>query len=391
MTEPYRCLAALSHADEAALRERAVFECSFWRTQVDGIHVLCPYPLVLESSHWDLLAEAAESLSREALHAERTILANPQLLSKLGLPKTLARSLAGYQQAADGTRVIRFDFHWTTSGWQISEANTDVMGGFIESSGLTKLMESHYNGVVNTGDPAGAVAAKLAARGSVGLLHLPNYFDDRQVMLYLARRIEEAGGRAYPVGGYQLEVGADGFRISAKKEILAALFRFFPAHWLPRLAGWRAFFRNSKTEICNPAISLISQSKRFPLVWEEAGLPMPAWRQWLPETRVPDDEQEEWVLKPAFGFEGKNVAVPGGSSARRWKQIQKSALQNPERWAAQRKFTALPVDTPDGPGYPCVGVFVIDGKAEGAYGRISSQPLIDDRAREIVILKGVER
>jgi hypothetical protein len=46
----------------------------------------------------------------------------------------------------------------------------------------------------------------------------------------------------------------------------------------------------------------------------------------------------------------------------------------------------MPLATPDGPLYPSLGVYVIDGKAAGAYGRIGARRLIDDRSREIAVL-----
>jgi hypothetical protein len=46
----------------------------------------------------------------------------------------------------------------------------------------------------------------------------------------------------------------------------------------------------------------------------------------------------------------------------------------------------LPLETLDGPRFPCLGAYVIDGQAVGAYCRLAPRPLIDDRAQEMVVL-----
>jgi hypothetical protein len=44
------------------------------------------------------------------------------------------------------------------------------------------------------------------------------------------------------------------------------------------------------------------------------------------------------------------------------------------------------LETPDGPMHACVGVYTIDGKAAGAYGRLSSKPVIDYTAVDVAVL-----
>jgi hypothetical protein len=36
--------------------------------------------------------------------------------------------------------------------------------------------------------------------------------------------------------------------------------------------------------------------------------------------------------------------------------------------------------------YPCIGVYTVDGRAAGIYGRVASQPLINDTAKDIAVL-----
>jgi hypothetical protein len=169
--------------------------------------------------------------------------------------------------------------------------------------------------------------------------------------------------------------------------------RFFPAEWLPRLdpaTGWENFFAGGHTPACNPGYAVLTQSKRFSLVWDQMVTPLPTWRALLPPTYAPRDVDgpldECWVLKPALGHEGKDVAVGGVTEPDEWRRVRRAALRNPGAWAAQRRFEAVPLATPEGPLNPCLGVYVIDGRAAGAYGRVAPRPLIDDRSREIVVL-----
>src|SRR5262249_34270567 len=177
---------------------RAVFDCCKWNTQVEGRPLFCPFPLILDSAAWDQVARLASELARETLTAERELLRRPDLHGRLGLSPTLRRCLqrvCGEDCTAGELRVLRFDFHWTRDGWRISEANPDVAGGFVEASGVTQLLAACYPGCQDSGDPAGvlgeAVHRRCGAGGRAGLLHLSIYSEDRQTMLYLARRLEE--------------------------------------------------------------------------------------------------------------------------------------------------------------------------------------------------------
>jgi glutathionylspermidine synthase len=116
---------------------------------VEDKPVWCPFPLVLEQGIFEQLSQTAEALARETLAAEQELVARTDLHETLGLPQELRRCLRQVPSLAAtvrGVRVMRFDFHWTTEGWRISEANTDVVGGFIEASGVTQLMASRGPG-----------------------------------------------------------------------------------------------------------------------------------------------------------------------------------------------------------------------------------------------------
>src|SRR5262249_947872 len=140
---PWHCGEPLTAERHGCLLRRAVFDCCKWNTQVEGQPLFCPFPLILDGPAWDQVARLASELARETLTAEGELLRRPELPARLGLPWALRRCLRwvrGESRAAGELRVLRFDFHWTPEGWRISEANTDVAGGFIEASGVTQLL-----------------------------------------------------------------------------------------------------------------------------------------------------------------------------------------------------------------------------------------------------------
>jgi glutathionylspermidine synthase len=386
----------------ARVRRRAIFDCCKWDPQVEDVATLAPFPLVLRRDAWSEIAGLAERLAAEAAAAESELLRRPELHRALGLPGAVRRALAAARTrgASPGlARVLRFDFHWTADGWRISEANTDVPGGFNEGSGFARLMSAHYPGTEPTGDPAGrlaeAVAAATAPGAAVVLVHATAYTDDRQVMVFLAREIEARGRRAVLAAPDHLR-WRDGRAAMASGWFAgeaAAVVRFFPAEWLPNLpraCGWRHFFRGARTPVSNPAAALLTQSKRFPLVWDRLAAALPTWRGLLPETRDPRDadwrRDSGWVLKPALGRVGAGIGLAGATTEKEWQPIRKDVRWSPGWWAAQRRFEAVPLRVGGEPFFPCVGVYTVDGRAAGAYGRLARRPLIDHLAQDAAVL-----
>jgi glutathionylspermidine synthase len=333
---------------------------------------------------------------------ETELTTRPDLLDKLGLPASIRKLFArdGAAPPSRGAaRLMRFDFHLTEDGWKISEANTDVPGGFIEASGFTSLMTKHYPGTVPTGDPTQSVASRVSEivgeKGTVALVHATAYTDDRQVMIYLGKRLESFGLQVHLVSPDQLawEVGHARLNCAWEKSSVDCVIRFFPAEWLqhlPRSSGWSHYFVGSQTPQCNPATALLVQSKRLPLVWDSLRTLPATWKKTLPETfdprRVPWEKEDGWILKPAFGRVGEGIAIAGATDATDLASIRRDARKHPGHWVAQRKFSAVPTIHEGLPYYPCLGVYTVDGKAAGAYGRIARRPLIDYRAQDVAVL-----
>jgi glutathionylspermidine synthase len=399
LASPWVETGSVDPAEHARLRRRAIFECCKWDPQVEDVSTVAPFPLMLRRDAWEEIARLSETLAAEAIAAEEELARRPDLHRDLGLPFFVRRALRHGDPPPGIARVLRFDFHWTTEGWRISEANTDVPGGFNEGSGFARLLAPSFPGSEPAGDPAGSLAEAVASAtpsgSAVALIHATAYTDDRQVMVFLARELEARGRRALLAAPDHLRWRDGRACIESEwfKGELAAVVRFFPAEWLPNLprsSGWRRFFHGGRTPVCNPATALLTQSKRFPLVWDRLETPLPAWRSLLPETVDPRDSgwkrDPGWVVKPSLGRVGDGIGLVGATPEKEWKLIRRDIRFGSRWWAAQRKFTAIPMKIEGEAVYPCVGVYTIDGRAAGAYGRVARKPIINHLAQDAAVL-----
>jgi glutathionylspermidine synthase len=403
MNLPWQIVEPLDAKTFAEVKRTAIFECCKWDPQVEDVCTLSPQPLVLTAEAWAELVSLAEKLANETIAAETVILQKRRRLKELGLPWSLRRKFCAaeiLQNQYRHFRLIRFDFHFTTKGWRISEANTDVPGGFNEASGFTKLMAQHYGNATVSGDPTSemvrAICEVVPKNGTVALVHATAFSDDRQVMVFLARRLQEAGLK--PV-----LVGPDHLRWENSKAFLASdwatgpvdfIFRFFPTEWLtalPRRCGWHHLIGSSQTPLCNPASAIVSQSKRFPLLWNELPFALPNWDTLLPQTfgvrnidkKIPT---KSLVFKPIFGRVGDMIKMNGLTTEKETRRIDRSIRRYPKMWIAQERFEAVPLRSPQGDVFPCVGIYTLNARVIGAYGRIARRPLIDHLAQDAAVL-----
>ncbi len=382
------------------IRRRALLEGCKWDPQVGDMATLSPFPLVIKSSAWNRLASLAEQLTAEAIAAEEEVSQRPELLNRLGLPRALRQILARKTPRTPAAgRVMRFDFHYTTGGWRISEANSDVPGGFTEASHFTAMMAEHFPNLRPSGNPAqiwtDALVSAAGQSGVVALLSAPGYMEDHQVIAFLAVRLRERGCRPHLAKPEQI-VWRDGVAhlcTSWHSGPLDAIVRFYQAEWISRLpgkTGWECLFRGGKTSVANPPLAVITESKRFPLVWDSLSVELPAWRALLPETRDPRDapwkREDAWLLKTALCNTGDTVSSRAWMRQRDWLRTGLNAQLFPDRWVAQRRFDSVPVSTPVGLRHVCIGVYTVNGRTAGAYGRCSEKPVVDFAATDVALL-----
>jgi hypothetical protein len=399
MSAPYFAAPALAADDFERVRRRAILHHCKWDPQVGDVSVLGSFPLMMSLDHWLELSELAERLTREALEAERELTFLPKLQRRLGIPRSIRKVL---ERASDegptpaAVRVMRFDFHWCVEGWRISEVNGDVPGGFSEASSFSALMARHYDAALpgSVADAWADAIANDARGGTVALLSAPGYMEDQQIMWYLAGLLRERGSRpllATP-GQVRWRNGRAELDKNGRAVRLESVVRFYQAEWLARLSRrneWARFFCGGTTRVTNPGTAILLESKRFPLVWDALRTKLPTWRALLPETRDPRDvrwRDSDWVLKAAYGNTGDEVAIRALESAESRRRSLCSVWLRPGDYVAQRLFHALPVSSPAGLVYACIGVYTVDGRTAGAYARISPRPFIDYSAQDVALL-----
>jgi glutathionylspermidine synthase len=385
-----------------SLQRRAIFDFCKWDIQCEDHSVLAPFPLLLERETATYLNETAEALAREALTAEAEILQSPNLIERLSLPRALRKALqdpASKTESARDVRVMRFDFHPTPQGWRISEVNADVPGGFIEASGWNSLFAERWPGTcapLNTAELYALAVCEVAGPdGLVAFVHATAYSDDRQVMKFLARRFASHGMRTCLLSPshFRWENGHAEIAASFAAGRPDAIVRFFPADWLPNLSDercWKPYFHSAKIPLSNPGSAIVLQTKRFPLIWEALHTDLSTWRKMLPETRevagLNGFLDDSWVLKPALGRVGEGIGIRGITPLDSFQKILHEAKRRPQEWVAQLRFAILPLSTESGEKYPCIGVFTINGKAAGFYGRIADSPIITQHAQDVAVL-----
>jgi hypothetical protein len=386
----------------AAVRRRAMLDHCKWDAQVGDVATLADFPLILPAPVWRSFATMAEALTAEMFAAEDELLRRPELWERLGLPRSIRTVLRQWPRLGltpAAARSIRFDFHLTPEGWRISEANCDAPGGFSEASSFTEMMAAHYPGLVPAGNPVkrwcDAIAAAAGGNGTLALLSAPGFMEDHQIMAYLAGHLRLRGCAAQLASPLQLE-WRDGFaslNSTGRQCPLHGIVRFYQAEWivrLPRRCGWRHFFAGGRTPVANPGSAIITESKRFPLVWDDLRAPLPTWRKLLPETRDPRDapwqNDEDWLLKTAICNTGDTVSIRALMNEQQWRSTERAARRRPREWLAQRRFEPITLATPGGRVHPCIGVYTVNGRAAGAYARLAPRPLIDFAAIDIALL-----
>jgi glutathionylspermidine synthase len=393
--EPVRLGRALPRDTRIEIRRVMELRYFKWDAQVGDGSSLAPYPLLLTSATWCELARLAERLFDETARVEAELLARPSLHARLALPRALRRLFASGAPTPAAARVMRFDFHPTAEGWRVSEVNSDVPGGFTEATNFTSLMAAHVPGTRPAGDPTRAVVdgllAAVEANSAVALLSAPGHIEDHQVVAWLAASLRARGLDALPLSLHQLRWRARRAEYAARP--IGAIYRFYQAEWLPRVAHarqWSPMFVDGCTPVVNPGTSALTESKRLPLIWDELRTAIPTWRRCLPETRAlheaPWTSDDDWLIKSAYGNTGDTVCVRAAMTRRDWLRASWVARLRPGQWLAQRRFSVRPVFDERGPLYPCIGVYVVDGRAAGAYARISRGPVIDGFARDIAVL-----
>ena len=388
-------------------RLNLMFDCYKWDPQFLDSNTIVKYALVLTKDEHEELEKLTLELDRETREAEQFLNNNLKFSRPLNLPRKISKEINSMKnyKPDENIRLMRFDFHPTATGkWAVSEVNSDVPGGYAESSimpvaAINALEAKNEYGFKAFGDVmVETIIKKVPENGRVMLVHCTCYSDDRQVMQYLGDRLKEKGFKvAYGAAdhinfkdkkAYSILDGNEGY--------LDAVVRFTPIEWLIDMKPkkWQGYF-DSVTVSCNHPIAIFAQTKRFPFVWDELekwGLDFSVWKELLPETISVKElkervDKDKFIFKPANGRVGEKISIKEACKEDEYKKIMLDVKLKPWKYVAQRRFDSMPLKGEQGEEYHiCIGSYSIDGCHGGYYARLSDTPRIDSNAADIPVL-----
>ncbi len=384
----------------ASIERHLHLYCNKWDTQVGDERTIAEQALIVPRAEWEWLCASAEKMAAEVEALEVTVMQDHRYQALVGVPKPFSRILDSLKTRAFGwhsARAMRFDFHPTAEGWRVSEVNSDVPGGWREASTLPLLYHPFYPEMQLPPSPLSAwgdSVYRLTQGGLVALLSASGYLEDQQVIRAFADELVSRGTDCVSLqspaalrwsSGGMCSLRAGGQRISA-------VVRFFQAEWivkLPRGTGWEQLLDRSEVPVLNPTICVVSESKRFPLVFDKLSN-CRTLKEFVPECRdpweVPVNGFDDWVLKVSYSNTGDEVHICGALTAAEQKRLIRKARKSCRNWVAQKRFETCALTSARGLLYPCIGIFVVDGRAAGAYVRLSKGQVTDGFAIEAPLL-----
>lgn len=387
----------LSDAARAELDRALRFRFHKWDLHVAGRAGILPEAITLTPALHARLATAAETFAALLARLEAHVVARPDLLARLGIPRPLWPILAA--EPPTPLQLARYDFHPTPDGrWMVSEFNEDVPGGFNEAAGLPTLLAGAFSGHTFAGDLRRAVVDALAPYRGVALVYATGYSEDLQHMVVVEDWLAEAGHATVRCSPAHVRAGLLGVRAAGTR--VEAAVRYYPGEWfvnLPDFAAWRRIA--PRLPMLNPLRRLVRQSKLLFALWREEGLLTPEEhafvRDHAPWTARLDldehlpmlrEDRARWVLKRAFGRMGDSVVIGALVTPAAWEATLAEVAREPDAWLVQTRFDHAPLVFDAGPLYPVVGTFLVNGRFAGHYSRAATTPFLTHEAYHVATL-----
>lgn len=399
-------LIKIPEANYPQYRLDVIFDGFKWDPQFVDNNTIAKHVLVMTQKEHQQIQQYVQQLTIETINAENYLNQHLSVSKKLKLNRKIRHELTAMKNydANKHIRLMRFDFHPTIDGsWAISEVNSDVPGGFAESSYMPQIAINHINpgsyDFVNFQNILiQAIQRKVPFGSKIMLVHCTSYSDDRQVMQSLGTQLETLGYNVlYGAADHLKFINHQAYSILDQHVgPIDAIVRFNPMEWVVDIKpkNWQGYF-NTITPSCNHPISVFAQSKRFPLLWdalEAKGIELTTWRNLLPKTiEVKDVKlQQGFIYKPVWGRVGEGISIEEACKEDEYQKILKDVKRRPHQYIAQQRFSSQPLIDDEGNHYHvCLGAYSVDGQAAGYYARLSTTPRIDSYAADIpVIIEG---
>ena len=309
--------------------------------------------------------------------------------------------------------IARADLFVCTDGRvRCCEVNSDTPSGEAEAVLLNRLLHPYHDA---TDDPNRSLPEDfwqmlVASHGgqaprTVGIVYPTEMTEDLSMIAIYREWLEARGCRV--VLGSPFNLHGSGTGVGMFGEALDMLIRHYKTDWWgERQVVWSdaepypddeplsgplqlllAAEYAGRVSVVNPFGAVVSQNKlSMAFMWEERRRFSAAARRWIaryiPETcrmiHMSREElvanQQDWVLKSAYGCESEETVCGPFVSAELWREAVAKAL--PAHWVCQRFFHA----ESESPGLTCnYGVYLIGGRSAGFYARLSAAAT-DERA-----------
>jgi glutathionylspermidine synthase len=367
-----------------------------WDTYACGGCLVLGEAMVLSRQAHEEVVRATEGLHRALGRFERRVRRDPEALRRLAIPEALHPLIAAEEE--DTLQLARYDLFPTEDGrWMVSEFNEDVPGGFNEAVGMPDLLGDPGGGLRWEGDLRASFMEAFRGHESVALLYATAFSEDLQHMLILERWLAEAGYRTVLGSPAHLQRGWRRPRVLGTP--IDAAFRFYPGEWMPRLPNLAVWHRlGPRLPMMNPVHRLVRQSKTMFALWAEERY-LDAEDRALLASHCPlteafepaklpmlRDERERWVIKRAFGRMGDSVVIGDLCTEQQWSAALAEAACTPGEFCVQERFAVRPLAFAEGPLYPAVGAFLVNGRFAGYYSRAAPRPLITHEAYHVATL-----
>jgi hypothetical protein len=301
--------------------------------------------------------------------------------------------------------IARADLFVCANGQvQCCEVNSDTPSGEAEAVLLNRLLQPYHGAVhdPNRRLPGAFWRMLVASHGGraprlVGIVY-PTEFPEDLSMIAVYRQWLQAHGSQVILGSpYNLQACAGGVGMFGQR--LDLVIRHYKTDWWgERQVVWRhaapypdaeplagplrlllAAEYAGQVTVVNPFGAVLSQNKlTLAFLWEEQRRFSAAAQRWIRRyipatyrlTQIAPAQlraqQQDWVLKSAYGCEGEETICGPYVSACEWQEALEGMA--PEFWVCQHFFQALPEAHGALPNY---GVYLIGGRSAGFFTRLS--------------------